>query len=134
MVYRVTLENGDAIARKVVRSSVTRQPVTTLVRSAPSTARARRSAAPTTNFAGGSSIWDKIASCESGGNWAANTGNGYYGGLQFTLGTWAAYGGSGRPDQRAARRRSPSPSGSPQPRAATVPGRCAAAEPAHRRR
>ncbi|ODU16968.1 MAG: transglycosylase, partial [Pseudonocardia sp. SCN 72-51] len=37
------------------------------------------------------------AQCESGGNWAINTGNGFYGGLQFTLSTWKAYGGSGSP-------------------------------------
>jgi nucleoid-associated protein YgaU len=37
--------------------------------------------------------WDRVASCESGGNWAINTGNGYYGGLQFSASTWAAYGG-----------------------------------------
>lgn len=37
--------------------------------------------------------WDQLAQCESGGNWAANTGNGYYGGLQFDRGTWNAYGG-----------------------------------------
>ena len=43
--------------------------------------------------------WDAIAQCESGGNWAINTGNGYYGGLQFTLSTWHANGGTGRPDQ-----------------------------------
>ena len=41
--------------------------------------------------------WDAIASCESGGNWAISTGNGYYGGLQFTMGTWRANGGSGSP-------------------------------------
>ena len=41
--------------------------------------------------------WDAIAACESGGNWAINTGNGYYGGLQFTMGTWRANGGSGSP-------------------------------------
>jgi hypothetical protein len=41
--------------------------------------------------------WDAIAACESGGNWATNTGNGYYGGLQFTMGTWHANGGSGSP-------------------------------------
>jgi hypothetical protein len=41
--------------------------------------------------------WDAIASCESGGNWHTATGNGYYGGLQFTMGTWAANGGSGSP-------------------------------------
>ena len=42
--------------------------------------------------------WDRVADCESSGNWSINTGNGYYGGLQFSLGTWAAYGGQGRPD------------------------------------
>ena len=42
--------------------------------------------------------WDRIAQCESGRNWAINTGNGYYGGLQFTLSTWRANGGTGRPD------------------------------------
>ena len=38
--------------------------------------------------------WDAIAQCESGGNWSINTGNGFYGGLQFTKGTWKAYGGT----------------------------------------
>jgi LysM repeat protein len=38
--------------------------------------------------------WDAIAQCESGGNWGINTGNGFYGGLQFTRGTWKAYGGT----------------------------------------
>ena len=37
--------------------------------------------------------WDAIAQCESGNNWSINTGNGFYGGLQFTQGTWNAYGG-----------------------------------------
>ncbi|MEU8163515.1 transglycosylase family protein [Micromonospora parva] len=37
--------------------------------------------------------WDAIAKCESGGNWKINTGNGYYGGLQFSQSTWAGYGG-----------------------------------------
>lgn len=41
--------------------------------------------------------WDAVAACESGGNWAINTGNGYYGGLQFALGTWHGNGGSGMP-------------------------------------
>lgn len=46
--------------------------------------------------------WDAVAHCESGGNWATNTGNGFYGGLQFTLSTWHANGGSGMP-QNASR-------------------------------
>jgi LysM repeat protein len=41
-----------------------------------------------------SGVWDRIAKCESGGNWHINTGNGYYGGLQFSAGTWRAYGGA----------------------------------------
>jgi resuscitation-promoting factor RpfE len=41
--------------------------------------------------------WDAVAACESGGNWGTATGNGYYGGLQFTMGTWHANGGSGSP-------------------------------------
>lgn len=47
--------------------------------------------------AGAEPNWDAIAQCESGGNWSANTGNGYYGGLQFTPATWAANGGVGSP-------------------------------------
>lgn len=43
------------------------------------------------------SVWDRLAQCEATGNWAINTGNGFYGGLQFTLQTWAAYGGQGMP-------------------------------------
>ena len=37
--------------------------------------------------------WDLVAQCESSGNWSTNTGNGYYGGLQFSRGTWQSYGG-----------------------------------------
>ncbi|MEV6385024.1 transglycosylase family protein [Streptomyces sp. NPDC051773] len=41
-----------------------------------------------------SGVWDRIAKCESGGDWHINTGNGYYGGLQFAASTWRAYGGT----------------------------------------
>ena len=78
------------------------------------------------NFAGGSTVWDSLAQCESGGNWAINTGNGYYGGLQFNLGTWQSYGGTGLPSDEQPRdpdRRS-RPS-SVTPRAGTAPGRTA---------
>ncbi|WP_440101328.1 transglycosylase family protein [Glutamicibacter mishrai] len=53
----------------------------------------------TTAPANAASTWDKLAQCESGGNWSINTGNGYYGGLQFSLSTWKAFGGSGMPHQ-----------------------------------
>jgi hypothetical protein len=42
-------------------------------------------------------VWDRLAQCESGGNWRAATGNGYYGGLQFLPSTWRANGGAGLP-------------------------------------
>jgi nucleoid-associated protein YgaU len=47
------------------------------------------------NAATDGGTWDALAQCESGGNWATNTGNGYSGGLQFTDSTWAAHGGTG---------------------------------------
>lgn len=56
-------------------------------------------AAPAPVASSGSGVWDQIARCESGGNWAINTGNGYYGGLQFSLSSWKAVGGSGYPHQ-----------------------------------
>ena len=52
---------------------------------------------PTAANAADDSTWDAIAQCESGGNWSINTGNGYYGGLQFSMSTWQGFGGSGNP-------------------------------------
>lgn len=50
---------------------------------------------PSANINGG--VWDRLAQCESGGNWHINTGNGFYGGLQFTLSSWRAVGGRDYP-------------------------------------
>jgi len=47
---------------------------------------------PTAQAAG--SVWDGVAACESGGNWAISTGNGYYGGVQFSASTWSEFGGN----------------------------------------
>ncbi len=47
------------------------------------------------------SVWDQLAQCESGGRWNINTGNGYYGGLQFLPSTWRGVGGSGLPHQNS---------------------------------
>ena len=47
------------------------------------------------------SVWDRIAACESGGNWSINTGNGYYGGLQFSAATWKSVGGPGLPHENS---------------------------------
>jgi uncharacterized protein YabE (DUF348 family) len=90
VTYRIVYRNGHVSVRKVLHQKVLRQPVSELV-------KVGTKQQATTNFAGGSTVWDRLAQCESGGNWATNTGNGYYGGLQFSLGTWQAYGGSGLP-------------------------------------
>ncbi|MEU8588260.1 transglycosylase family protein [Streptomyces sp. NPDC048664] len=71
---------------KAVRA-VTLAGVTGAAVAAPLLAAGNASAATTTE-------WDAVAQCESGGNWSINTGNGFYGGLQFTDSTWAAYGGT----------------------------------------
>ncbi len=64
----------------------------------PATPRAQAaSPAPAVASSAGSGVWDQLARCESGGNWAINTGNGYYGGLQFSLSSWRGVGGSGLP-------------------------------------
>lgn len=47
--------------------------------------------------------WDDLAECESGGDWQINTGNGFYGGLQFTLQSWRGVGGTGYPHQHSRR-------------------------------
>ena len=92
VTYRLRFVNGELVARKVVSAKVARKAVPTIV-------KVGTKEQPTSNFAGGSTVWDRLAQCESGGNWAINTGNGYYGGLQFNVGTWRAYGGTGYPHQ-----------------------------------
>jgi uncharacterized protein YabE (DUF348 family) len=91
VTYRIVLRNGEQAEKKVLRQDLTRRPVDEIVKVG------TKAPAPVANFAGGSSVWDRLAQCEAGGNWAINTGNGYYGGLQFNLGTWQANGGSGLP-------------------------------------
>lgn len=73
--------------------ALTAQPTTATVNYQPvaaSVSYAQPQAVATSTASGGA--WDTIAQCESGGNWSTNTGNGYSGGLQFSPGTWAAYG------------------------------------------
>ena len=60
----------------------------------PHLARDTPTAGPMPSLGG---VWDQLAECEASGDWSANTGNGYYGGLQFTISTWHAYGGAGLP-------------------------------------
>jgi uncharacterized protein YabE (DUF348 family) len=97
VTYVYTYLDGKLTTQKVVSTKVVSAPVDeeilvgTKPKPAPTTTT---DTTPSTPSTGSTSAWDRIAECESGGNWAANTGNGYYGGLQFDHGTWAAYGGT----------------------------------------
>ncbi|WP_299050070.1 resuscitation-promoting factor [uncultured Nocardioides sp.] len=98
VVYRRTLRNGKVVETEVLRSKVTQEPVDEIV----VTGTQEPEPEPVEeNYADGGTVWDALAQCESGGNWAINTGNGYYGGLQFNLGTWQAYGGTGLPSDNS---------------------------------
>jgi predicted ribosomally synthesized peptide with SipW-like signal peptide len=85
--FRVTVVDGVETAREVLTTAVTREPVTEQVAVG---AKERPAAPPSTSGRN----WDALAKCEAGGNWSINTGNGYYGGLQYSPGTWRAYGGT----------------------------------------
>ncbi|NUR97776.1 MAG: DUF348 domain-containing protein [Kribbellaceae bacterium] len=96
VTYLYTYLDGKLSTTKVVASKVVTQAVDekVLVGTKPKPAETTTATTDTPAPSGGTGAWDRIAACESGGNWAANTGNGYYGGLQFDHGTWAAYGGT----------------------------------------
>ena len=101
VTYQLRYENGKLVTRKVlgVRNYVA--PVHALVKIGTKEPEPEPVEPATPVYSSGGTVWDSLASCESGGNWAINTGNGYYGGLQFNLGTWQAYGGSGYPHQQS---------------------------------
>jgi len=97
-----TAVNGKLVTVKVTSSRIMAAPVTRVLavgtKSRPvAAAPAAALAAAPVSSSGGSTVnaamWDRIAQCESGGNWAINTGNGYYGGLQFDSQTWLGAGG-----------------------------------------
>jgi uncharacterized protein YabE (DUF348 family) len=84
--FTVNLTNGKEVGRTATGApTITKAPVGGVIR------KGTKKAQPAI---GNTSRWDAIAKCESGGNWSINTGNGYYGGIQFDKQTWNAYGGS----------------------------------------
>jgi uncharacterized protein YabE (DUF348 family) len=85
VTYKVTQKNGKEIARESISEQI-------ITPAKPKIIHVGTKQAPTPAVGDGSA-WDRIAQCESGGNWSINTGNGYYGGLQFDKRTWDAYGG-----------------------------------------
>lgn len=100
VTYRLTYRNGELVATKQLTSKVTRKPVSEVVttgtkeRPEPEPAPEDDGGSnPPPDYEGGSTVWDQLAQCESGGNWGINTGNGFQGGLQFSPSTWSGYGG-----------------------------------------
>jgi uncharacterized protein YabE (DUF348 family) len=100
--FKLVLVDGREASRTLVSSNVATPPVAekisvgTKARPVAAPAAAAAAAAPVSSGPTGApneAMWDRIAQCESGGNWAINTGNGYYGGLQFSGPTWLANGG-----------------------------------------
>ncbi|ONI86234.1 resuscitation-promoting factor [Saccharothrix sp. ALI-22-I] len=81
VTYRVTVKNGVETGREKLGAKVTKEPTAKKVKVG-------------TKLPPDGAVWDSLAQCEATGNWAINTGNGYYGGLQFNKGTWDAYGGA----------------------------------------
>ena len=102
--YRIVRHDGKIVSVKRIDSDLTKKPkdrvllVGTKKPPEPKESEDRESSGGG-NVSGG--VWDRLAQCESGGNWSINTGNGYYGGVQFSLGTWRAYGGRGYPHQNS---------------------------------
>jgi LysM repeat protein len=101
---KLTLTSGGGSANTVQRSSTTPHHSTTSSTTSSSSHRSsqRASAPQQSSVPAGGTVWDRLAQCESGGNWSISTGNGFYGGLQFTQSSWHAAGGSGSP-QNASR-------------------------------
>ena len=94
--YRLRYVNGELRSRSLVDVADVTRPVARIVE-----VGTKEEEPEVAAFATGSTVWDSLAACESGGNWAINTGNGYYGGLQFNLGTWQSYGGTGLPSENS---------------------------------
>jgi uncharacterized protein YabE (DUF348 family) len=102
VVREVTYVDGKKSKSKVLSQKVVSKPTTAVVKvgtkerpaapSAGSTSGAGNTSGAGINLAN-AGMWDRIAQCESGGNWSINTGNGYYGGLQFATASWLANGG-----------------------------------------
>lgn len=120
-VHRVTTVDGVEESRELVSEGVTTPPVnkilvqgtkerpkpepkaTTQQRSSSSSSSSGGSSAPAADLGSApGGVWGALAQCESGGNPATNTGNGYYGLYQFSLSTWQAMGGSGLPSEASA--------------------------------
>ncbi|GAA1549841.1 ubiquitin-like domain-containing protein [Kribbella lupini] len=91
--YLLTYVDGKLVTTKKLASKTVSEAVDELVTVGTKPKVEEETSEDEPPASGNAGAWDRIAECESGGNWQANTGNGYYGGLQFSHGTWVAFGG-----------------------------------------
>ncbi|WP_271214953.1 resuscitation-promoting factor, partial [Pseudonocardia halophobica] len=87
-VMRVYVQNGQEVRREQIRAGASTPPRPRIVKVGTNDEQ------PEVPVIADGAVWDRLAQCEAGGNWAINTGNGYYGGVQFDASTWRAYGGA----------------------------------------
>ena len=105
-IWRVSYANGKEVSRERIGAGAVTPAKPKIVKvgtkkDAPAQDAGENAGAAVPAVVGGA-VWDRLAECESGGDWSTNSGNGYYGGLQFDEQTWNAYGGdafAARPDQ-----------------------------------
>ena len=105
VTYEVVTENGEEVEKTEIDREVTKEPTDAVIlRGTKEPEASSSSSSDSSESSGGNtgasapsvpsgSVWDRLAQCESGGNWSINTGNGYYGGVQFSAPTWNAMGG-----------------------------------------
>ena len=103
VTYEIVTENGEEVDKTEINREVTKEPTTEVVLRGTKEPEPEPEASSSDSSGGNTgasapaapsgSVWDRLAQCESGGNWSINTGNGYYGGVQFSAPTWNAMGG-----------------------------------------
>ena len=105
VTYEIVTENGEEVEKTEISREVTKEPTNEVIlRGTKEPEPEPEASSDSSESSGGNtgasapsvpsgSVWDRLAQCESGGNWSTNTGNGYYGGLQFSASTWSGYGG-----------------------------------------
>src|SRR5699024_7349394 len=105
VTYEIVTENGEEVEKTEISREVTKEPTNEVIlRGTKEPEPEPEASSDSSESSGGNtgasapsvpsgSVWDRLAQCESGGNWSINTGNGYYGGVQFSAPTWNAMGG-----------------------------------------
>ena len=105
MLPEIVTENGEEVEKTEISREVTKEPTNEVIlRGTKEPEPEPEASSDSSESSGGNtgasapsvpsgSVWDRLAQCESGGNWSINTGNGYYGGVQFSAPTWNAMGG-----------------------------------------